>query len=503
MLHRAQRLKAALTPKVLAVEVNQTLEDQRLEGRRSLYAFVKMAWPLVEPARPFVDGWHIRAICAHLQAVTEGLIRNLIINMPPRHMKSSLVAVLWPAWEWIDHPGNAFLTSAYADKLSIRDAVRARRVIQSAWYRERWGDSFRLTADQNAKVRYDNDRGGYRIATSVSGLGTGEGGDRIVVDDPINVKEATSEAVRESTNTWWDETMSSRGNDPRTVAKVIVMQRIHHDDLVGHILEKMKSGDGERYDLLCLPAEFERAMPPTSIGWTDPRTTPGELLWPERFGRPEVDALKSALGSYAAAAQLQQHPTPRGGGVFKLEWFRQRWHQPPVVGMKRVSVDCANKKTELNGNSYSVAGAFREFDNQGFLLDLWRERVEYPDLKRKVISFCEKHTPNECLIEDKGNGIALIQDLRANTRIPVIAIEPEGEKEMRAQRTSPSCEAGLLVLPYSAPWMIDFETELTQFPMSAFNDQVDMLTQYLDRFARGSTPSFASSGTRAMTGINR
>lgn len=469
---------------------------ERERGRRSFRKFVGMAWHVVEPARTFVPGWHIDAICEHLQAITEGKIRDLIINMPPRHMKSLLVGVLWPAWEWIDHPENAFLTASYADTLAVRDAVKARRLITSAWYRERWGAAFRLAGDQNAKTRYDNDRGGYRIATSVNGVATGEGGDRIVVDDPINVKEASSATVRLAANTWWDESMSTRGNDPKKVARVIVMQRTHEQDLTGHCLQRAETN----YVHLKLPAEYRGHKGRTVIGFEDPRKNPGDLLWPERFGKPEVDKLKVDLGTYAASAQLQQEPIPAGGGTFKLEWF-PRYGVLPANGIRTVSIDCANKAKELN--SYSVAGSFLEVGQNAYVAKVWRDRVEYPALKRNVINFCADVKPHQVLIEDKGNGTALIQDLQTSTRIPVIPIEPDGDKLMRAQRTSPTVEARRVLLPDFAPWLPDFEYEIGHFPATDFFDQVDMLTQFLDRFARGPIPGFASAGTRTMQGLQR
>lgn len=470
---------------------------QREQGRRNFHAFVRMAWHIVEPAREFVDGWHIGAICEHLQAITEAQIRDLIINMPPRHMKSLLVGVLWPAWEWIDHPQHAFLTASYADTLAVRDAVKMRRLITSAWYRERWGASFRLASDQNAKVRFDNDRGGYRIATSVNGVATGEGGDRIVVDDPINVKEGASATVRDAANKWWDESMSTRGNDPKKVARVIVMQRIHENDLTGHCLTKPDTS----YVHLKMPAEYRgKPMVTAIVGFKDPRTQIGELLWPARFGRAEVDKLKVDLGTYAASAQLQQEPVPEGGGTFKLEWF-PRYKVLPTGGIRTVSIDCANKAGELN--SYSVAGAFVEVAMNAYLEKVWRDRVEYPALKRNVKNFCASVKPHTVLIEDKGNGTALIQDLRAETNLPIIPIEPEGDKIMRAQRTSPTVEARRIWLPDFGEWLPEFEYEIGHFPATEFLDQVDMLTQFIDRFARGPMPGFASAGSRQMAGIKR
>lgn len=285
-------------------------------GSRSLREFVSRAWPIVEPSTPFVPGFHIDAIIDHLEAVTHGEIRNLLINVPPRHMKSLLVSVFWPAWEWLQHPERRWLFSSYGSGLSIRDSIKCRRLIESPSYQTLWGDRYALTSDQNTKGRFDNDRSGYRIATSVGGAATGEGGDRVVCDYPHNVQEAESDAVRKNTLDWWDMVMSTRLNDPRTSSKVVVMQRIHERDLSGHLLAQ------GGYEHLCLPAEYDGRRTVTAIGWEDPRREQGELLWPERFGQAELDALKRSLGSYGAAGQLQQRPAPAGGGMLKTHWFK-------------------------------------------------------------------------------------------------------------------------------------------------------------------------------------
>src|SRR5437764_12448684 len=260
---------------------------------RSLREFVRQAWPIVEPSTPFVPGWHIDAIIEHLEAVTRGQIRNLLINVPPRHMKSLLVSVFWPAWEWIRWPERRWLFSSYAAQLSIRDSVMCRRLIESPWYQTRWQHVFCLTGDQNTKGRFDNNRSGYRLATSVGGAATGEGGDHIITDDAHNVQEAKSDSIRKSTLDWFDVVMSTRVNDPKTAGKVVVMQRCHQQDLSGHLIEQ---GGWEH---LCLPAEYEGPPCVTTIGWSDPRKEPGELLWPAQFGAPEIEDLKRSLGSYA------------------------------------------------------------------------------------------------------------------------------------------------------------------------------------------------------------
>ena len=234
-------------------------------------------------------------------------MRNLIINVPPGHAKSLLSAVFWPAWVWIDWPQMRWLFASYSATLSVRDSVKCRRLIESSWYGERWGNRYQLSGDQNQKQRFENDRTGYRIATSVGGSATGERADIVVVDDPHSVDQAASDTERVAAVEWWNGTMSTRLNDFASGHKVVIQQRLHEADLTGDLL--VKGG----YELLCLPAEFEpERRCSTSIGWTDPRTESGQLLWPEKVSRGDLDGLKSTLGSYRYAGQYQQRPVTGG-----------------------------------------------------------------------------------------------------------------------------------------------------------------------------------------------
>ena len=290
----------------------------------SLGDFQRAAWHLVEPTTPYVHNWHIDCIAEHLEAISHGHLQNLVINIPPRHEKSLNVAVFWPCWVWATQPSFRWLFSSYSSQLSMRDSVKCRRIIQSAWYQQRWGHVFRLTTDQNVKHRFENDCTGVRLATSVGGIGTGEGGDVIVVDDPHNVKDGESELRREEVLRWWDEAMTTRLNDPTKGAKVIVMQRVHERDLTGHVLEQ------GGYHHLCLPARWEPTVQiETGIGWTDPRVEEGQLLWPERFPEYVMDDMERAMGPYAAAGQLQQRPSPRKGGMFDSSDFKIVEQMPP------------------------------------------------------------------------------------------------------------------------------------------------------------------------------
>jgi predicted phage terminase large subunit-like protein len=467
---------------------------------RRLGEFVRQAWAVVEPSTPFVPGWHIDAIIEHLEAVTRGDIRQLLINVPPRHMKSLLVSVLWPAWEWTQHPERRWLYSSYAASLSIRDSVKCRTLIESRWYQRFWGDRYALASDQNTKTRFDNNRSGYRIATSVEGAATGEGGDRIVCDDPHNVQEAESDAIRKSTLDWFDVVMSTRVNDPRTAAKVVVMQRCHQRDLSGHLLAQ---GGWEH---LRLPAEFEEPKCVTSIDWTDPRTQPGELLWPERFGPKEIEDLKVSLGSYAAAGQLQQRPSPAGGGVFKRHWFRY-WQprgsnlppvvvrlpdgtlhsitavdQPRWVDEQIQSWDCAFK--DLETSDYVVGQIWGRVGSAFLLGDQIRARMDCPATVKAVRQLSQKWPGAIAkLIEDKANGSAVIQMLAHETP-GLLPVNPSGGKVARAQAISPLLEAGNVYLPHPdcAPWVNDFIEECVQFPNGTHDDQVDAMTQALLRW---------------------
>ena len=500
-----------LSKPALAAEIDREL------AVRNLRDFVRSAWPVVEPSTPFVEGWHIDAITDHLQAITTGDIRNLLINVPPRHMKSLLVSVFWPCWEWIRCPQRRWLFSSYGASLSIRDSVKCRRLIESPWYQANWSDRFSLTGDQNAKARFENDRTGYRLSTSVGGAATGEGGDRIICDDPHNVQEAESDAVRKATLDWWDVVMSTRLNNPKTAAKVIVMQRCHQQDLSGHVLEQ------GGWEYLCMPAEYEAGARASAIGWNDPREHPGELLWPERFGLREIADLKRSLGSYAAAGQLQQRPSPAEGGILKRHWWRY-WKPahldlPPVqirmpdgtllsvhavplpdsFDVQAQSWDCAFK--DLVTSDYVVGQTWGTLNADRFLLDQRRDRLNMPATVEAIRAMSNKWPRAASKwIEDKANGPAIIQALQHEVS-GLIAVNPQGGKIARAQAVSPQCESGNVYLPHPAiaPWVEGFIEECAAFPNAAHDDQVDAMTQALTKLQKHKTAEAFAPISLTMT----
>ncbi len=465
---------------------------------RSLWQFVQQAWPVVEPDE-FVPGWHIEAICQHLEAVTRGKIKNLIINVPPRHTKSLITSVLWPAWEWgpAKKPSTRWLCISYGASLSLRDSVKCRTLLQSRWFRERWGGLVKLQGDQNAKERYNNSSGGSRVSSSVGGIGTGEGGERLVIDDPHNVLDVQSETALEYARNWWNTVMPTRKNDPKKSSRVVIMQRSHPKDICGVIKETSKPGE---YEWLVLPARFEpdrRCR--TNIGFVDPRKEEGELLWPARFGEAELAELERALGSYAAAGQLQQRPAPLEGGILKRDWWQ--YYPTPPIGFDFMiqSWDMAFK--DLKSSDYVCGQVWGVKGSNKFLLDRVCAQLDFVRTLQAVRRLTLRWSDATAkYVEDKANGTAVINTLK--NEIPgLIPFNPEGSKEARAFAVSPEIESGNVWLPCKAlaPWIDDWVETMANFPRVAHDDDVDAMTQALlaiRKMARTFTTAPIISATR-------
>jgi len=452
-----------------------------------LREFTKASWGSIEPGVEFQNNWHIDAISEHLQAVVEGNIKRLIINVPPRHMKSISVAVCLPAWTWTIQPGKKFLYASYASSLSIRDSVKCRRLLDSRWYKAHFEDTFKLTSDQNQKQRFENDKTGARIATSVDGALTGEGGDIIVIDDPHNVRESESSAVREGVLEWWDQAMQTRLNDPKTGAFIIIMQRVHERDLTGHILANEL---GDEWNHLCLPAKYEVGHPtPTRsfLGFTDPRTKEGELLWPNRIDEKTLTSLEKSLGSYASAGQLQQRPMPKGGGILKAEWWVP-WESEDLPDIEYVLQSWDTAFSTKEKTSYSARTTWGVFKHKGMtcaiVLDMWYDRVSYPELRKIAQEAYYDYEPDAVLIEKKASGQSLLQDLRI-AGIPVIEYMPDRDKEARAHASSALLEDGRIYYPSSKKWCKDLIDICASFPATDNDDIVDTCTQAWLRLRKG------------------
>lgn len=488
----------ALTPEE-EKELCTLLEFERKEIlEKSLSEFAKDAWHVIEPQTQYIHGWHIDAICEHLQAVSRGEITKLLINIPPRHMKSILVNVMWPAWEWVTTPHSKWLFSSYAKSLTVRDSVKCRRLIESQWYQNYWDKSFRLTSDQNEKTRFENSKSGYRMSTSVGGSGTGEGGDRIVCDDPHKVGEAESNIKRASSIDWWNKEMSTRANDPKKSAHVVIMQRVHEFDLSGDILEK-----GE-YEHLCIPARFNESRKCISmLGWEDPRKKDGELLWPERFDEKAINKIAKTLGSRDAAGQLDQDPAPADGDIFKREWWRYWDILPDRFDEMIQSWDMTFKDTK--SSAYVVCQVWGRAGGDKYLIDQFRKQADFVATVQAFINMTNRHPNAKAkLVEDKANGPAVIATLRKEIS-GIIEYAPKGSKEARAHAQTPQIESGNVYLPNPNryPWVSDMIERFTKFPNAKYKDEIDTATQALDWLSKNERRSLAMfvapSGTKSKS----
>ena len=297
--------------------IEKVLSEDHLED------FVETFWPCVDGA-PFQACWVISAVCEHVQAVLDGQIKRLLMTIPPRHTKSTCVSVMAPAWTWqrknptglpLLGPSVQFLCLSYGQDLSYRDSRKCRRVIESEQYQEWFGDRFRMTGDENEVKKFQNDKHGYRRATSVTGALTGDGGDVILIDDPHNVIDIGSEAKRIEALECFNESLPTRLNSADDGAMIMIMQRLHQKDLAGRAIEL-------GWEHLKIPFEYEGDTRKTTIGWQDPRTKTNQIAWPERWSREAADGLKKSMGSYAYSAQQQQNPIPREGGLYQRESFK-------------------------------------------------------------------------------------------------------------------------------------------------------------------------------------
>jgi phage terminase large subunit-like protein len=495
------------------------LQD-KYKAELSLYEFIKQAWAAsaIEGGTQFTDGWHIRVICEHLEAIANRQIKNLIINMPPRCAKSSIVSIAFPAWVWVNAPHEQFMYCSYASSLALRDSVRCRRLMLSPWYQKRWGNRFQLVGDQNTKGRFDNNRSGYRMTTSTGGSITGEGGNMLIADDPNNTKDGdNSDVKRERTIEWWNHVWSTRLNDKKNDCRVVVQQRYHTRDVTGYITSH---DDLKEWTKLILPMEYEIENKTTTIIlpstnkklWCDPREKDGDLLWPERFDAKSVKSLKNDLGSEAAiAGQLQQRPSSREGNIIKKSWF-QWWKdaQPPQIEFVVQSWDTAfsEKKTA----AYSACTTWGVFYDHNYienviLLSMWRGRVEYVELreiaKRLYYDYRDTGKVHEpkfkgrpidlFLIEARASGDPLIKDLQL-AGIKAIPVDPagRGNKIQRLNFVTPLLEGERVWLPARPPsfdHLLPFADELLEnvacYPNLESNDIVDTMSQAFMKLKTG------------------
>lgn len=509
----------------------------------SLIDFVEGAWSSIDPSE-YKRCWAIDALAEHLQAVAEGQIPRLLVNFPPRCAKTNVASICYPAWTWARRKKTflsgsqvRFLSGSYNDDLALQNAMKHRRLVMSNWYQQRWGNRFRLMQDQNTKSQFDNSSGGSRLSTSARGSLLGLGGDVVLIDDPHNTKQAESELERINALNWWKEISTTRLNDPKQSAIIVIMQRLHEEDVSGVILREESSDDWVH---LCIPMEYDWPRHcVTNIGWQDPRglddseeplvligddgaryprdneaeeilndERQDELMWPERFGPVEVAKLKAGLGAYMASGRLQQMPVPDKGGIFQRDWW-QLWESPdgkyPIFEFLLASLDSAFTEREENDPSgFTVWGVFKDSLNQRriMLVQAWRKHLQFsgPLIEREpkesneayrrrcmptwglvewVADTCRRFKVDKLLIEAKASGISAAQELQKRHGREGWAIQlcpVKGDKVARALAVQATFSQMMVYAP-ARDWAETMIDEASVFPKGKYDDLTDSMTQ--------------------------
>jgi len=445
--------------------------------RKDLSSFIQRSVGTVDPGANYQHNWHIDAIAYHLEKVAEGRVKRLIITIPPRCLKSISASVAFPAWMLGHSPDLNILAVSYAEGLSEKLALDCLKVLDSLWFREAFPGT-RIAKGRGARSDFATTRGGGRFSTTVGGTVTGRGGDIVIIDDPHKPEDAASDVKRENVINWYRSTLLSRLNDPANSAIILIQQRVHEADLAGFLLEQ---GGWVHLDL---PAVAEESGE-VDLGWRGrvPRP-PGHLLHPDRLSKALLKERKSELGSYVFAAQYQQRPAPLGGGLVKWRWFQTYDVRPEKRPGDRIvqSWDTASKADQAN--DWSVCTTWLVRGKNAWLLDVHRAKLEFPQLRRRIVKQAKHHDARLILVEEAGSGIQLIQDLKADTHLSIKGMIPKDDKATRLLSVSHLIEGGQIAVPAEASWLAEFRREITLFPNGRHDDQVDSLSQFLKWFAQ-------------------
>ena len=453
----------------------ETLREaiMREKAERNLSEFIKQAWHVIEPGTPYVENWHIDLISEYLQAVDNSEILRLIINIPPRHMKSIQTTVCYPAWSWIKKPEKRFIKVSYSDSLSRKHNVLCRDIITSPWYQGNWSDKFTLKDDVNRQNEFKNNHHGMMYSTSVGGSITGEGGDVIIVDDPQSPLMANSATEREASIAFFKNTLQTRLNDPKKGAIIIIMQRLHENDLTGYVLEESLG-----YHHLCLPAEApKRTIVHFPISGREIIREEGDLLNPSRFDKDALEGLKKSMGSAQYAGQFQQTPAPAEGIIFKREWLGNFFKNAPHQNMLIQTWDMPFTKSE--GSAKCAGLIMGRSGSNIYIHDLVNDKMTFTESAAAVRTLTGKWPKARAkVIENKANGPAIVDYLKKE--IPgMVEFNPKGSKEERAISVTPYFEAGNIWFPDPAthPWVHDLINDLLIFPKGTYKDTVDAMVQ--------------------------
>lgn len=455
----------------------------RLED--NFYEFVKEAWDYVFQT-PLTEIPILKIICDHMQALYDGRIpkRRLCISEPPGFVKSGISCVFFPAWVWTKRPKTTFLTGSHSKEFATRDAKRSRDLMMSNWYQYFWGHKFKFSDDQNKKSNYENDKKGCRYVFGTTSGFTGTRADIVLYDDPLDSYNTYSDVKRNEANIVAGK-LHTRLDIATDIGVIcIIAQRLHCNDTVGYVLSK-KMG----FEYLCMPLEFKQITKAKTSIFEDTRKE-DENLWPEKFTPELIAEKKASMGSRDYNAHYQQNPEAESGSIIKREWFRY-YRELPRIEYLIMAMDTAFTKKKTSDNS--AVEIWGVSQNGFYFIDLFWDKLEFPELKHKTVSLYNKHRPHELIIEKASSGHGLISELERNTRISVKGIPPVGSKEQRLHIVSPLFEAGKVFFPENAEWLSDYEEELIHFPAVTHDDRVDATTLALIYLSQQcGTPSLRS-----------
>ena len=449
--------------------------------RRDLTLFIERSFSELNPQTQYLHNWHVDVVADALEQCQNGKLKRLIINLPPRSLKSHMASITFPAYLLGHKPSSQIICASYAQDLADKLAGDCRSLMTSQWYQGLF-PSTRLATRRPMLNDYSTTEMGFRLSTSVGGVLTGRGADFIIIDDPIKPVDALSETQRKSVNDWYDHSLITRLNDKKSGCVILIMQRLHENDLVGHVIQK------ENWKIIKFPAIAEENTSYTIRTLYGEKTfsrNVGDALHAEREPLELLTQIREIQGEYHFAAQYQQAPSPLGGGMIKTDWFRIYTPEelPKEFDLVFQSWDTANKSSELN--DYSVCTSWGVRKDHLYLLHVFRKRLDYPDLRRAVKQQALLYNAKNILIEDKASGIQLLQDLRDDGLHGATAYTTSMDKIMRAHSVSSTIENGFVFIPTQADWIPEYLHEIASFPKGKYDDQVDSTSQALDWSKQG------------------
>jgi len=454
--------------------------------KRSFYEFSLEAFKVLHNGQPMVENWHIKHICDVLQKEAERIVKreprnkHLLINVPPRTLKSELVNIFFSVYLWVLDDSIQFISSSYSASLSVGLSVQARRLILSDWFKLHF-PQIELSADEKQKSKFSTPNGGLRYCTSTGGTVTGMGGDVIVIDDPQNPQLARSDKERDNANRFFNQTLRSRLNDPSVGIFIIIMQRLHENDLTGLLLKE----DVDNWEHICLPAELSPSVFPSSLK----RFYTNSLLFPQRLSENVLNDFKIGLGSYGYSGQYMQLPSPADGGMIKRDWFNVINELPTDNQGNEIRLTwdffLDTAYTDKTYNDATAMMAVSYHNEKLYIKRVEAVRLEFPELVKKIVEFTSANgytNSSKIFIEPKASGKSIVQQLKRNTGLNVIEDKPPTQdKVSRFNSVSAIIEAGRVNL-LDGRYIDSFLDECAAFPNGNHDDQVDVLVMSIDKY---------------------